>query len=179
MSKKKDQENSRENIYIFCRLETINQTKKSLPRFQIHGYVFHNYTRVYFHMSCRCILKRLKYRPDTLCAPVRPEFSCNFVDISKNGRCYVLRNFVPSFHLYFILFCFFSILKILYLKPLFLFFLYSSDLSILHVTWISLQFLTHGSMKRSLLKFLIDCGKSKTNSAMDLDVSISMGTGDF
>lgn len=84
--------------------------------------------------------------------------------------------FSPVF--YFILF-FFSILKILYLKSLFLFFLYSSDLSILHVTWISLQFLTHGSMKRSLLKFLIDCGKSKTNSAMDLDISISMGTGDF
>lgn len=80
--------------------------------------------------------------------------------------------FSPVF--YFILF-FFSILKILYLKPLFLFFLYSSDLSILHVTWISLQFLTHGSMKRSLLKFLIDCGKSKTNSAMDLDVLFQWG----
>lgn len=111
-------------IYTYSRLEAINQRKKSLPRFQIHGYVFHNYTRVYFHMSCPCILKRLKYRPDTLCAPVRPEFSCNFVDISKNGRCYVLRNFVPSFHVYFILFFFFSILKILhYLKPLFLLFL--------------------------------------------------------
>lgn len=122
MSKKKDQENSRENIYIFRRLETINQTKKSLPRFQIHGYVFHNYTRVYFHMSCPCILKRLKYRPDTLCAPVRPEFSCNFVDISKNGRCYVLRNFVPSFHLYFILFCFFFYFKnSLFKTPVFIF----------------------------------------------------------
>lgn len=106
-------------IYIHSRLEAINQTKKSLPRSQIHGYVFHNYTRVYFHMSCPCILKRLKYRPDTLCAPVRPEFSCNFVDISKNGRCYVLRNFFFPRVFYFF---FFSILKIILFKtPVFTF----------------------------------------------------------
>lgn len=111
-----------------------------MPRFQIHGYVFHNYTRVYFHMSCPCILKRLKYRPDTLCAPVRPEFSCNFVDISKNGRCYVLRNFVPSFHVYFILFFFFYFKNSSLFKTFVFTFSYIPlDLSILHVTWISLS----------------------------------------